>query len=65
MELNVSCLIIFASMLISIFITSIIISLESNSKIIRLWEGLIIYIFNLLIVLLLAFSIYYLGFCCG
>lgn len=65
MELNVSCLIIFASMLISMFITSIIISLESNSKIIRLWEGLIIYIFNLLIVLLLAFGIYYLGFCCG
>lgn len=65
MEINISCLIIITSLIISLLITSIIVSLDPDGRVPRFWKTFVIYIFNLLIVLLLAFAIYYRGFCCG
>lgn len=65
MEINISCLIIIASVIISLLITSLIINLDPDGRVPRFCETFVIYLFNLLIVLLLAFAIYYRGFCCG
>lgn len=65
MQINIICSIIIGSMLISSLISSLIINLEIDNRVPNFWETFVIYLFNLVIVLLIAFAIYYRGFCCG
>lgn len=65
MNINIVCLLVIGSMLISNLITAIVINLEIDHKMPSFCETIIIYLFNFLIVAMIAFAIYYKGFCCA
>lgn len=65
MNINIVCLLVIGSMLISSIISWIVIVLREDLRIPTLWESVIIYLFSFILVAMLAFAIYYKGFCCA
>jgi apolipoprotein N-acyltransferase len=65
MNINIVCLLVIGSMLISSMISWIVIVLHEDLRIPTLYESVIIYLFNFILVAMLAFAIYYKGFCCA
>lgn len=65
MNINIVCLLVIGSMLISSMISWIVIVLHEDLRIPTLWESAVIYLFNFILVAMLPFAIYYKGFCCA